>query len=129
MPIATAPPVKVIVPSVAPGLAAIVGAAGCCEEQPANVPTLNKAIAVIMKRRIGFPHFFCCAILAGFAVDTTHNRQPVAVIGANTLDSPPHIGAAVTLLAVSESTQGKSYLTTGTASGTHTEGGGHGRAA
>jgi H+/gluconate symporter-like permease len=34
----------------------------------------------------------------------------VAVIGAGTLDSLPHNGAVVTLLAVCGSTHGKSYL-------------------
>jgi hypothetical protein len=77
MPIATAPPEKVTVPSVAPGLAAIAGAAGCCcEAQLANEPTANKATAAIMKRRIGFPHSFDGTTLVDLVAGTIHNRQP-----------------------------------------------------
>jgi hypothetical protein len=53
MPIATAPPVNVMVPSLGPKLA--VAGAGGLDAQLANAQTPSAAITVTKKRYIGFP--------------------------------------------------------------------------
>ena len=77
MPIATAPPVE----SDGSLSGARIGSHRrsrwlLLEAQLANKPTLNKATAAIMKRRIGFPHLFNGTTLVDPAADTISNRQP-----------------------------------------------------